>query len=132
MPYSLRRCPVIFRVLVSRASAADGGCPAGRVNLDRDGRIEFDGNTVERSIRLIAFDCKTELFVGSDVRPYVRLGVFGGGGRPTLCLRGLLGVAEPILITGGNTVLRSDDCWAVIASLLDTCKIFSASVSPQP
>ena len=34
--------------------------------------------------------------------------------RPTLCLRGLLGVAEPILITGGRAVDQHIDVFVGI------------------
>lgn len=39
---------------------------AGLVRFIDDGRIEIDNNTVERSIRPIAFNRKNALFAGSD------------------------------------------------------------------
>lgn len=35
--------------------------------------------------------------------------------RPTLCFRGLLGVAEPILITGGRAMEQHIDVFATLA-----------------
>ena len=56
----------------------------------RDGRVEMDSNTVERSIRPLVLTRKNTLFAGSD--------------------------------RGGQT-------WAVIASLVETCKL--NGVDPQ-
>lgn len=61
---------------------------AGLVRFVDDGRIEIDGNTVERSIRPIALNRKNALFAGSD--------------------------------EGGAS-------WAIIASLIETCKLNSVN-----